>query len=113
MKLKDRRTDSQKETHNLLVVARDQFMSGWGEAQHGTSYAAWACDSLAMRDRVLLWVQSRGDMSNVRCKRGLPTVGHHDHLSVYVVTGWDVDRPVTHALKHGGGNDNPEEDDAL
>lgn len=43
MILKDDRTEEQKITHRWLVIATDSFMSGWGEARGGRSYAAWAC----------------------------------------------------------------------
>ncbi len=43
MKLIDDRTEEQKASHNVLVLAQDTFMSHWDEAKDGLSYAAWAC----------------------------------------------------------------------
>ena len=65
MKLQDDRTPEQKETYPFLIVGTDSFMSGWGEAAGGTSYAAWACKD-EHRDRVLNWVSSRNDMKQVK-----------------------------------------------
>lgn len=58
----DDRTPEQKTTHRWGIVARDNFMSGWGEAQGGTSRCAWACDPKVNLDRVLDWVKRRGEM---------------------------------------------------
>lgn len=65
MKMQDDRTPEQLKTHNWLVIGTDNFMSGWGEAEDGVSYAAWACrpdDSKAC----LEWVEGRGDMRRIR-----------------------------------------------
>jgi hypothetical protein len=61
----DDRTEGQKNTHTWLVIGTDRFMSGWGEASNGLSYAAWACEP-KYRDQVLDWVESRSDMKRVR-----------------------------------------------
>lgn len=68
MKLVDDRTEAQKQTHTWLVVMTDRFMSGWGEAKGGLSYAAWACpyENLAQVER---WVRSRSDALRVRVVR--------------------------------------------
>ena len=61
----DDRTQDELATHRWLIVGTDSFLSGWGEAEGGTSVAAWACrpeDRLA----VLAWVRSRGEMKRVR-----------------------------------------------
>lgn len=62
---KDDRTEAQQKTHTWLVVGTDSFMSGWGGARGGLSYAAWAClpDD---RDKVFNWVEGRSDMKRVR-----------------------------------------------
>lgn len=61
--VKDDRTDEQKRTHILAVVAADRFMSGWGGASHGASRCAWAFDpSKANSDRVFNWVKARREM---------------------------------------------------
>lgn len=65
MKTKDNRTEEQKKTHVLAIVARDKFMSGWGEASAGASRCAWACHPDVNPDRVFNWVKSRSEMRNV------------------------------------------------
>lgn len=42
MIINDRRTEEQKATHYMAVVAKDEYMSGWGHAENGASRAAWA-----------------------------------------------------------------------
>ena len=39
MIFQDDRTPEQKKTHTLIVLATDRFMSGWGMAKNGVSYA--------------------------------------------------------------------------
>lgn len=65
MIIKDDRTDAQKQTHKLAVVARDQFMSGWGGAEGGVSRCAWAVAPDVNVDRVERWVRSRKEMRYV------------------------------------------------
>jgi hypothetical protein len=61
----DDRTPEQKKTHRLGVVARDRFMSGWGEARGGASRCAWACAPGVNPDRVYNWVRNRSEMQYV------------------------------------------------
>lgn len=61
----DDRTEAELATHRWLVVGTDSFLSGWGQAEGGTSVAAWACRP-EDRAAVLAWVRSRGDMKRVR-----------------------------------------------
>lgn len=63
--VKDDRTDEQKKTHILAIVAADKFMSGWGGAAGGTSRCAWACHPDVNPDRVFNWVRSRPEMRHV------------------------------------------------
>ena len=42
--MQDDRTLDQKLTHTIGIVGTDSFMSGWGKAQGGHSYAVWACE---------------------------------------------------------------------
>ena len=65
MKLVDDRTEEQCKTHTWLVVMTDRFMSGWGEAEGGVSYAAWACKYENLT-QVKAWVRSRSDAMRVR-----------------------------------------------
>lgn len=68
MKLVDDRTEVQKLTHTWLVVMTDRFMSGWGEAKGGVSYAAWAC-TYENLSQVEAWVRSRSEAMRVRVTR--------------------------------------------
>lgn len=61
----DDRTADQRETHTMLVVGTDSFLSGWGQARNGYSYAAWACRPEDM-NACESWVRQRGDMKRVR-----------------------------------------------
>lgn len=63
--MKDDRTEAQKLTHVFAVVARDKFMSGWGEARGGHSRCAWACPSLHLAEQLQGWVADRSEMRNV------------------------------------------------
>jgi len=64
--IQDDRTPEQKETHRFAVVGTDSFMSGWGEATGGASYAGWACANREELDRTFEWVSNRSDMKRVR-----------------------------------------------
>ena len=61
----DDRTEEQKKTHTWLVIGTDRCLSGWGQAEGGTSVAAWACEPIN-KGKVLRWVSSRSDMLRVR-----------------------------------------------
>ena len=65
MIIDDDRTAEQRKTHTWLVVGTDRGMSGWGKAENGVSYAAWACDP-DRRNDCLCWVERRKDMTRVR-----------------------------------------------
>lgn len=65
MKVRDDRTEEQKKTHTILIVGTDSFMSGWGRATGGVSYAAWACRP-EDQNKVESWVRRRGDIKRVR-----------------------------------------------
>lgn len=62
----DDRTPEQCQTHTWAVVAKDRFMSGWGEAKGGASWVAWACPSLEAAERFQAWVADRSEMRCVR-----------------------------------------------
>lgn len=86
--VQDDRTDDQIVTHDRMVIALDTFMSGWGEAEGGLSYAAWAFipdDEVACRQ----WVEGRGDMKNVEVVDTLyrPRSRRAKHLHIYVYRG--------------------------
>ena len=61
----DDRTDSQKTTHHLGIVARDDFMSGWGGASGGHSRCAWAVAPGVSLQRLERWVRSRPELKYV------------------------------------------------
>jgi hypothetical protein len=89
MKLEDDRTEEQKATHTLAIVARDKCMSGWGGARGGASRAAWAIDPRGEvnPDRVERWVRSRKEMQYVNLvdlRTYRPPKGTA-HFHVYVV----------------------------
>ncbi len=61
--VKDDRTEEQKKTHFLAVVAKDRALSGWGGASDGDSRCAWALDHREVNsDRVFNWVKKRSEM---------------------------------------------------
>lgn len=86
--VEDDRTEEQRQTHSVLIVGDDDFMTRWGHScgkvgRSGKSRAAWACRP-EDADTVEKWVRSRGDMKRVRraarayAKRG-------DHIHIYLV----------------------------
>lgn len=62
MKTVDDRTEEQRKTHVLAIVAHDKAMSGWGGASGGKSRCAWAIHPDVNPDRVFNWVKSRSEM---------------------------------------------------
>ncbi len=84
MVIDDDRTAEQKESHYWLIVGTDKFLSGWGKADGGASYAAWATDD-EHRAKVLDWVESRSDMKRVREVFGEYRPRGRGHLHIYVV----------------------------
>lgn len=94
MIIKDDRTEAQKTTHRYLVVGTDSFLSGWGHAAGGASYAAWACETSEEVDKAMAWVEGRSDMQRVRFVIENPSRGYTyrpkahlcAHLHIYVWT---------------------------
>ena len=80
----DDRTAEDRKTHPIIVVMTDRFMSGWGHARGGASFAGWACRFEDV-DRVERWVRSRGEAKNVRIVRGNWRPKGAAHTSIYVV----------------------------
>lgn len=82
--LVDDRTEAEKKTHRLAVVGTDTFMSGWGRAGGGASYAAWAVRDGDLAG-CLSWVESREDMIRVRVVSldGYRPKAAHTHIYVY------------------------------
>jgi hypothetical protein len=87
MDVQDNRTLAEKGTHRWLVVMTDTFMSGWGGAGCGSSFAAWACEDLETAERVADRVRQRSDASRVRIVHDSGYRPRCAHLQVYVVDG--------------------------
>jgi hypothetical protein len=75
---------NRKKTHCIIIAGTDTFMSGWGQAEGGISYAGWACRP-EERLRVLRWVKSRSDQKRVREVSGSWRPGGIGHTHIYVV----------------------------
>ena len=84
MELSDDRTTEQKRTHTCLVAMTDTFLSGWGKADGGVSYAAWAATYEDV-DRVERWVRRRSDAKRVRIVGSDYRPRGHGHCHIYVV----------------------------
>jgi hypothetical protein len=84
MQVRDDRTPEQKLTHTVIVVGTDIFLSGWGLAKDGFSYAGWACEP-KHQWKVLDWVSSRGDMKRVRVVTDPYRPKGKGHCHIYVV----------------------------
>jgi hypothetical protein len=85
MILVDDRTEEQKQTHRGIVLMTDRFMSGWGAAEGGPSYAGWAFKDGEYAD-VVSWVERRTDAMRVRVVYGNyrpPSGPGHCHIYVY------------------------------
>jgi hypothetical protein len=83
MNVKDDRTPAQQQTHTILVVGTDSFMSGWGEASGGTSYAAWACKP-EWANACESHVRARKDLKRVRIVGSDYRPRGKGHLHIYV-----------------------------
>lgn len=87
----DDRTAEQQQTLRCLVVGTDRFLSGWGLAEGGLSYAAWACSEDDV-ETVLRWARQRADLQTVRVVREAPGRRYKPshrrcaHLHVFAVT---------------------------
>lgn len=81
----DDRTEEQKLTHPLAVIGTDSFMSGWGEAKDGLSYAGWAFKD-GQEAEAFATIDNRTDMKRVRIVtlKGYRAAGAaHCHIYVY------------------------------
>jgi hypothetical protein len=85
MQFDDDRTPEQQRTHHVLIGGTDSFLSGWGKAEGGQSYAFWACEP-TVANRVERWVRNRGDMQRVRIVGTGYKPRGAGHCHVYVVT---------------------------
>lgn len=86
MIMQDDRTPEEMKTHPVLWGGTDSFMSGWGAATQGKSYAFWAC-TLDHDSQVRRWVESRKDIKRVRqvASNYKPSGNVRGHCHIYVV----------------------------
>lgn len=84
MEFEDDRTQEQKQTHPIIVLMTDSFMSGWGKAECGPSFAGWAC-TLDDVDEVERRIRKRSEAKRVRIVSGgyRPKAGP-GHCHIYV-----------------------------
>jgi|TARA_Y100000310_G_C20686245_1_gene819218 hypothetical protein len=80
----DDRTTEQRKTHRLAIVGADSFMSGWGQAAGGMSYAGWAFQD-GEEAECLAMVDGRREMQRVRLVLldGYRPQAKHTHIYVY------------------------------
>lgn len=86
--INDRRTKEEKKTHTAYVKGRDKFMSGWGKARAGQSYAVWACLPKD-RQKVLAIISARKDLVNITTPERIRARAG-DHVSIYCVRNIDL-----------------------
>ena len=87
MDIQDERTQEEMKEYCWLVLGTDSYMSGWGLAEGGLSYAVWACKGKDV-DQVEKWVKSRSDMKRVRVvhdPKGKYSPKGKGHCAIYVV----------------------------
>lgn len=83
--IEDDRTEEEKLTHSCIVLGTDRFLSGWGYAKNGLSYAGWACQDKDLW-KVERWVKARSDMKRVRIVgNNYRPSNYCAHLHIYVV----------------------------
>jgi hypothetical protein len=88
--LVDDRTDTQRQTHTVLVLGTDDAMTRWGRrcgmvGKTGRSIAAWACEPRHV-NTVMRWAEGRGDLKRVRTATECTFPKKGDHIHIYVVT---------------------------
>lgn len=102
MEFIDERTQEEQITHPTIVLMTDRFLSGWGGAGKGPSYAGWACQE-CHENAVESWVRSRGDAMRVRFVGSdyrPPSIEGHCHIYV-VRDGHSAIRRCPTATKGG------------
>ena len=84
MAFQDDRTPEERQTHALAVVGTDSFMSGWGGAEGGASFAGWAFQDGDLAG-CMDWVDGRSDMQRVRVVtlNNYKPKAAHTHIYVY------------------------------
>ena len=88
MEFVDDRTEEQKKTHPYIFGGTDSFMSGWGGAEGGSSYAFWACTQEDW-SYCKSYVLNRGDLKRVRQVSNdyKPNARNCAHCHVYIYDG--------------------------
>ena len=84
MIFQDDRTPEQKQTHSVIVLMTDSFISYWGGAKDGPSYAGWACRP-ELAETIEQRVRGRSDARRVRIVGGNyrpPSIEGHCHIYV-------------------------------
>tara|TARA_Y100001972_G_scaffold96053_1_gene118399 strand:- start:392 stop:703 length:312 start_codon:yes stop_codon:yes gene_type:complete len=91
--IEDRRTEEQKQKLKYFVMGTDTFLSGWGRAKDGISYAVWFCETKEQRQKLTYFVKSRSDMKRVlngsseqfeSLLKRKPFMDRANHISIYV-----------------------------
>lgn len=85
MIFQDDRTAAERAELTELVGGRDSFMSGWGKADGGSSFAFWACAPVHL-EQVETWVDGRDDITRCDLAELLAGDRHeHEHCHIYAV----------------------------
>ena len=84
--VQDDRTAAERISHVCFVKARDTFLSGYGDAEGGTSYAVWCCRP-ADHTKVGEWVKGRAEMVDLTTDFNPDTykLKRRDRIHIYVV----------------------------
>ncbi|RMD51590.1 hypothetical protein D6827_01965 [Candidatus Parcubacteria bacterium] len=86
MKVVDDRNTEQKYSHYLAVLATDRFLSGWGLAEGGNSYIAFACRPEDLQ-ATFRKIQNRNDLMRIRVvdlRNYRPNPKYCKHLHIYL-----------------------------
>ena len=86
MEFQDERTKEEMKTHCFLYGGTDKFMSGWGKASGGKSYAFWAFKP-EDESKVLSWIHSRKEIIRQRHVVSSYKPKGKGHCHVYVIRG--------------------------
>jgi len=81
--IQDDRTEEQVKELPFLVGGRDRYLSGWGKAKDGGSYAYWACRASDVRPALDV-ISQRHDLTRVSILAHIPRRKPSDHVHIYV-----------------------------
>jgi hypothetical protein len=87
MKIQDTRPPTTRR-ERFAVVARDAYMSGWGEAEGGASWAALACKSSDDAEKVARWLESREEMKDIQTVESMTSRDLEMCIVTLVSSGW-------------------------